>query len=62
MMVKSLRVQIIEARDVGIPVEHVHRTGEVRFIGLDTSIRVNSRRKDGTPEVAKLIERTKGTK
>ena len=58
---KSLREQKAEAQRLGIRVERVRRTGEVRFFaGLDVPpITVNNRRKDGTREVARLIERVR---
>ncbi len=59
-MVRSLRVQIAEAKRLGIPVDGVYRSGEIRFLSLIEGVpdaRVNARRKDGTPEVERIIRR-----
>ena len=60
-MVKSLREQKREAATLGIVVEPVRRTGEVRFLLPDggPSVRVNNRRADGTSEVEKLLKKLK---
>ncbi len=64
-MVKSLRQQKAEAARLGIIVRRVPRTGEIKFIdpfGEEPPIKVNHRRKDGTREVQKLIDkRMKGS-
>jgi hypothetical protein len=56
--VPPLRKQIADAKRLGIIVEGVRRTGEVRFLlpSGGPSIRVNHRRTDGTREVAKMLK------
>ena len=58
--VPTLRAQLAEARRLGLVVQPIRRTGEVRVIDVccgGSSVRVNNRRKDGTREVGHLVAR-----
>lgn len=52
----SLRVAIMRANALSIVVEHVRRTGEIRFTAPDRPTRrVNGRRKDVSRALAKFL-------
>ena len=52
----SLRRAIILANSLGIAVEHVRRTGELRFTAADHHpVKVNGRRKDVSRTLARLL-------
>jgi len=59
--VRTLREAKAEARRLGIVVEPVERTGEVRFLSPHggPSVRANNRRTDSTRAVERLIERVR---
>lgn len=58
-MVRSRRDQLAEARRLGLRVEPVRRTGEVRVSPPDggPSVRINNRRTDGTRAVEAMLSR-----
>lgn len=58
-MVRSRRDAIAEARRLGITVETVRRTGEVRFTSPDggPTVRLNNRRDDSTRAVEAMLRR-----
>lgn len=57
-MVRSRRDAIAEAKRLGIEVEPVRRTGEVRFTSpfIDKPVTLNNRRSDSSRAVEKLID------
>jgi len=59
-MTDSLKDQIRRAKELGILVEGVRRTGEIKFVAPgEPTVRVShpSRRKDGARAVEQLIRR-----
>lgn len=61
---RSRKDQIAEARRLGISVENVRRTGEVRFISPlpdEPPVTMNNRRKDGTRAVERMLDRHRPT-
>lgn len=59
-MVRSRRDAIAEAKRLGIEVEPVRRTGEIRFrspLTGDPPVTLNNRRDDASRAVEKLIDR-----
>lgn len=56
--VKSRKAQLAEARRLGLIVEPVRRTGEIRIKPPDggPSVRINNRRTDGTRAVMRMLE------
>lgn len=62
-MVRSRRDQIAEARRLGLIVQPVRRTGEIRFLDPagGSSVRLNNRRKDGTRAVEAMLAKARPT-
>lgn len=60
--VRSRREQIAEAKRLGLRVEPVRRTGEIRFlVPGEPPVTMNNRRTDGTRAVEKLLSKRRAS-